>query len=200
MRTNLCGQAWKIATEESPFFSPWICRVIGVGSFLILTSLGAFVRIKLPFTPVPITLQVFFVLLSGAVLGPRLGVLSQTLYLSLGAVGMPIFAGASGGVEHLFGPTGGYIAGFPLASWAVGKLLRLFKERPNLFICAATMGLGAVVIHILGVGWLCLITGSNLSTTARLGSYPFILVDLTKVMAASCLYILISQRVRRIFS
>ncbi len=199
MTTHVLARIWKLTTDEVPL-RPWLCQAIGVGGFVILTSIGAFVKVRLPFTPVPITLQVFFVLLSGAVLGPRNGMLSQTLYLSLGAVGLPVFAGASGGVDHLLGLTGGYIAGFPLASWVVGKLLRLFREKPNLFICIATMGLGAAIIHILGVGWLCLITRSNLSNAARFGSYPFILVDLAKVIAASCLYILISQRVQRIFS
>ncbi|MCX5726738.1 MAG: biotin transporter BioY, partial [Candidatus Saganbacteria bacterium] len=77
--------------------SPVACGVIGVFGFIILTAAGAFVRIPLPFTPVPLTLQTFFVLLAGAVLGRKLGLLSQAGYVILGMLGLPIFAGAAGG-------------------------------------------------------------------------------------------------------
>jgi len=80
---------------------------IGVCFFLPLTALGAFVRVPLPFTPVPITLQTFFVLLSGAFLGRRSGSLTQLLYLVMGVCGAPIFTGAASGWIYLLGPTGG---------------------------------------------------------------------------------------------
>ena len=82
-----------------------LCRVMGVLTFVILTSLGAFVRIPLPFSPVPITLQTFFVLLSGALLGSNLGTISQLSYLLLGASGLPVFTGAGSGLFYLLGPT-----------------------------------------------------------------------------------------------
>ena len=98
-------------------------RAIGLFCFIILTALGAYVRIPLPFTPVPITLQTFFVLLSGAVLGRKWGSASQMGYLLLGIVGLPVFAGAGAGFAYLFGPTGGYIIGFIVASWLVGRII-----------------------------------------------------------------------------
>lgn len=76
------------------------CRIIGVTVFVILTSLGAFVRIPLPFTPVPVTLQTFFVLLSGAVLGGAIGAASQLSYLLLGTAGLPIFTNAGSGYKN----------------------------------------------------------------------------------------------------
>ena len=75
-----------------------LCRVMGVLTFVILTSLGAFVRIPLPFTPVPLTLQTFFILLCGAFLGSKLGVTAQLSYMFLGVLGLPIFTGAGSGL------------------------------------------------------------------------------------------------------
>ncbi|MCH7819743.1 MAG: biotin transporter BioY, partial [Candidatus Marinimicrobia bacterium] len=89
--------------------------VVLVGGFALLTALGALIRIPLPFTPIPITLQTFFVLLAGAMLGSKRGTLSQMVYVFAGAAGIPIFAGMSSGLALLAGPTGGFLAGFLLA-------------------------------------------------------------------------------------
>ena len=80
-----------------------ICRIIGVSAFVILTMLGAFVRIPLPFTPVPITLQTFFVLLSGLFLGQNLGGIAQLSYVLLGITGLPVFTGTGNGISYLLG-------------------------------------------------------------------------------------------------
>ena len=88
----------------------------GVIGFALLTALGAAVRIPLPFTPVPITLQTLFVLLAGVTLGPRLGAASMAFYLLLGTAGYHVFAGSERcGLQTIFGPTGGYLLGFLLA-------------------------------------------------------------------------------------
>jgi biotin transport system substrate-specific component len=81
-----------------------LCRVIGIAVFIILTSLGAFVRIPLPFSPVPLTLQTFFVLLGGALLGSNLGALSQLSYIFLGVLGLPVFSGAGSGLSYFWAP------------------------------------------------------------------------------------------------
>lgn len=86
------------------------------------TAVGAFIAIPLPFSPVPIVLQNFFILLIALVLGPRMGTASVALYLLLGALGLPVFAGGKGGFAHFFGPTGGYLVGFLLAAWITGVL------------------------------------------------------------------------------
>ena len=83
-------------------------------SFALLIGFSAQIKIQLPFTPVPITLQTFFVILSGAYLGFSKGVFSNILYIFAGLSGLPIFAGFGSGIIHLFGPTGGYIFGFVL--------------------------------------------------------------------------------------
>jgi biotin transport system substrate-specific component len=90
--------------------------------FAGLTAAGAQVSLHVPFTPVPVTLQVFFVLLAGAALGSRLGALSLAEYLALGAAGLPVFADGKSGLLAFVGPTAGYLPGFIAAAWLVGRL------------------------------------------------------------------------------
>ena len=127
-----------------------LSRTIGVFIFVILTSLGAFVRIPLWFTPVPLTLQTFFVLLSGAILGANLGALSQIVYIILGASGISIFANAGSGLIYLSGPTGGYILGFVFASFLIGRLIRLYP-RAGMFLIFLLMFLADIVILLSGL-------------------------------------------------
>jgi len=115
--------ATAIVLKREIIKSRLINNILGVSIFVVLTSLGAFVRIPLGFTPVPLTLQTFFVLLSGAILGSNLGLFSQAGYLLLGAAGLPIFSGAGSGLLYLFGPTAGYLWGFIIASFVVGRLI-----------------------------------------------------------------------------
>ena len=98
-------------------------RASGILAFALLTALGAFVRIPLPFTPVPVTLQTFFVLAAGIYLGSRDAALSQLGYLAIGAVGLPVFAGGGAGFGHFLGVTGGYLIAFPIAAALVGAAL-----------------------------------------------------------------------------
>ena len=91
--------------------------------FAALTGAVAWFKIPLPFTPVPITLQTLAVLLSGAMLGAYYGALSMIVYLIVGAIGLPVFAGGSSGIGALLGPTGGYLFSYPVAAFAIGKML-----------------------------------------------------------------------------
>src|SRR3989338_9411909 len=96
--------------------------------FAALTGAVAWFKIPLPFTPVPITLQTLMVLLSGAVLGPYYGAVSMGIYLALGAIGLPVFAGGGSGIGSLLGPTGGYLFSYFIAAFAIGKILQLRKS------------------------------------------------------------------------
>ncbi|MBI2651670.1 biotin transporter BioY [Candidatus Woesearchaeota archaeon] len=99
--------------------------------FAALTAAVAQIKIPLGFTPVPITLQTLLVLLAGAILGPYYGAMSMTIYLALGAIGLPVFAGGSGSIAAFFGPTGGYLLSYPVAAFAVGKIL---ENKRNKFL------------------------------------------------------------------
>ena len=102
-------------------------RVASVALFVVLTAAAAQVSIPLPFTPVPLTLQPMVVLLGGAVLGARLGMLTQILYLLAGIAGLPVFAASPTlpqGALRLIGPTGGYLMSYPLAAFVAGAFSR----------------------------------------------------------------------------
>ena len=142
-----------------------------VGGFALLTALGALIRIPLPFTPVPITLQTFFVLLAGAMIGSKRGTLSQAVYVAAGAAGMPIFAGMSSGIALLAGPTGGFLLGFLLAPAVVGFLIGDSSSR---FRLVSALLVGTVVIFLPGNLWLWNVTGGSLMNTLTLGFFPFI--------------------------
>lgn len=118
--------------------------------FAGLTGLGAQMRIYLPFTPVPITGQVFFALISGVVLGRWYGGASQLLYAGLGGAGLPWFAGMKSGWAHLTGLTGGYIAGFVLAAFIIGWLVDNFVRARNFTFQLSLMLFGVAVIYALG--------------------------------------------------
>src|ERR687889_115461 len=89
-----------------------------------VTAVTAQITIPLPFSPVPFTLQVLAVILSGLLLGPRYGALSQAIYVLIGAIGVPVFAGFSGGLGIVLGPTGGYLLSYPAAAAVAGLSTR----------------------------------------------------------------------------
>jgi len=159
-------------------------------AFAALTALGARVQFHLPFTPVPITAQVFCVLLAGGALGGRLGFVSQAEYLAAGVVGLPVFA-QGGGPQYLLGPTGGYLLGFPFAAFTVGAVCGLLGRRGVGPFLAALCGV--VVIHLLGACWYVVwsrAVGGEGSLPMALAQavYPFVGVDLVKASLAAALF------------
>jgi len=173
------------------------CRALAVAAFIVLTALGAFVRIPLPFTPVPITLQTFFVLLSGAVLGKRLGVFSQSSYVLLGVLGLPVFTAAGSGLLYLFGPTGGYLFGFVVAAFITGRLIGYCKN--NFFAVFALFFLADFVLLSCGVVWLKIILGYSFMKLMVIGFFPFAAADSLKALAAAAVYLRLKGRLQEIF-
>jgi biotin transport system substrate-specific component len=156
-----------------------------VVGFALLTALMAQIVIPLPFTPVPITGQTFAVLLTGALLGSRLGVASMLLYVALGAVGLPFFAGGAHGLRVVLGATGGYLLGFVMADFVVGSLAERCWDR-SLRRSLPAMLAGEVAIYafgLLGLG-LALHWPANL---LQLGLLPFLIGDAIKLLAAALL-------------
>lgn len=157
--------------------------VAAVGGFAALMAASAQLRIPLPFTPVPMTLQVFVVLLCGAVLGRGRGMAAQALYVALGAAGLPVFTGAAAGLAYMLGPTGGYLLGFALAPLCVGMLLGRNPASPARL--AAAMSAGVAVIYLCGWAWLAF--GLHLGPVKAFyaGVLPFIGIDAFKAAAAA---------------
>lgn len=151
-----------------------IRMAIGVVVFAIATALSAKVQVVLPGTPIPFTFQPLLVLLSGALLGARLGAASQVLYLAAGAIGIPAFA-FGGGAAYLLGPTGGYLLAYPLAALTVGALMG-----PGYLRALGAMLAGLAIIYAGGIAWLGAVFGPE--SVIAMGLTPFVVADLIKVL------------------
>jgi biotin transport system substrate-specific component len=149
----------------------------------IFVGLTAQVSIPLPFTPVPLTLQTFSVLLVGAALGSVRGVASMALYLLAGVAGLPWFANHQHGWTF---PSFGYIVGFVVAAWLVGRLAERGADR-RVLPTIGMMALGNVVIYVFGVAGLMLIAGMSFGKALTLGVLPFLIGDAIKVLLAAVL-------------
>jgi biotin transport system substrate-specific component len=170
-----------LSTISSRVQASQVVRLAGIVLFAAFTALTARVTIPLPFTPVPITLQVMVVLLAGLVLGSEAGAVSQLAYLAAIAAGLPLDARGTGSMA-LFCPTAGYLVGFAPAAFACGWIAeRLSDTRASRFF-AALVGLG--VIYVAGLAWLATMVG-GLRTAWALGVAPFIVIDLGKAVIAA---------------
>ena len=145
-------------------------------------------QISVPLFPVPFTLQVLAVILSGLLLGPRYGALSQAIYVLVGAVGVPVFAQFSGGLAVILGPTGGYLVSYPVAAAVAGLAARAARNGSRrralwtgfLWGCA-----GLAVIYAVGASWLSVVSGLPLTASLAQGVLIFLPFDLIKVVLAT---------------
>lgn len=149
-----------------------------------LIVLSARITLTVPGTPVPFTLQSLGVLLVGGALGLRRGALAALLYLALGVVGLPVFAGSRGGHGVVLGATGGYLVGFVVAASLVGRLAELGWDRRLGGAIGAT-ALGTLAIYAVGVPWLAVTTGTSLGTAIEQGMLPFLVADVAKLLVAA---------------
>jgi biotin transport system substrate-specific component len=153
-----------------------------------VTAVAAQIAIPLPFSPVPLTLQVLAVLLSGLLLGPRYGALAQTIYVLVGAVGVPVFAQFSGELGGVLGPTGGYLLSYPLAAAIAGLAAHAAANstrRRALGTSFAWGCAGLAIIYALGATWLAAITRLPFAAALAQGVLPFVVFDLIKVVLAA---------------
>lgn len=155
--------------------------------FAALTGAGALLSIPLPLTPVPMTLQTFFIMLAGYVLGARWGGVSILLYLLLGAAGLPVFSGGSAGAGHLLGPTAGFLWSFPVAAFVVGAFAEAGDGRPGaqrLGFKVAGAVAGSVVIYALGTVQLMNFFEMGVWQALAVGVVPFVPSAAVEVAAA----------------
>ncbi len=151
-----------------------------VFGFSLLTAAAA--QLKIPMFPVPITGQTFAVLLTGALLGSRLGAMAMIAYLIEGASGLPFFNGFSGGLQHLLGPTGGYLVAFPAAAYITGAFAEHGWDKRFLTAVAA-MTIGSIVILLCGWAWLSQFMAASVAFHA--GVTRFIIGDIIKIILAA---------------
>ena len=149
----------------------------------ILLTISA--KIKIPFYPVPMTMQTFVVLLIGISFGYKIGVASVVLYLVEGIMGLPVFSNSPEkgiGIAYFIGPTMGYLIGFIFACFMAGY----FKYSSNYFLNFFKIFLSTLTIYLLGVAWLGTLIGWD-KPILQLGVYPFLLAELFKMLLLTIL-------------
>ncbi|MBT3338597.1 MAG: biotin transporter BioY [Anaerolineae bacterium] len=171
-----------ISIRYFPRTAAWLRDAFLIFSGAILVTLLAQIKIPLPFTPVPLTGQTFAVLLVGATLGSKRGAASLTFYTALGALGLPIFAGGAAGMAYLSGATLGYLIGFIVAAYLIGRLAERGLER-SLRTSLLPFFVGTIVIYLFGAGWLAMLFGIEKALT--LGVLPFLIGDAIKLVLAA---------------
>jgi biotin transport system substrate-specific component len=161
--------------------------VIGASIFV---AACAHLSIPLPFTPVPITLQNFAVILVGMVLGPVAGFSTMILYLAEGAMGLPVFTPHSvGGVAHLLGPNAGYLFSYPLAAAVAGWVVRAMQRVMSRFRSALVAStIASLPIFVLGAAWLAHLLHLSNSSTWTLAVAPFLLGEVIKITSAASIF------------
>lgn len=162
--------------------------LILAGLFAALTAVSSYISI--PIGPVPITLQSLMVILSGIILGSKVGALSQITYVLLGLIGLPIFSGGSGGFDSIFHPTFGFLLSFILVAYIVGKITEKHKSYSNLIIAVT---LGSLLMYIIGVPYFYFIFTSYMGKSItfygalKMACIPFIPGDAVKAVISVAL-------------
>lgn len=173
---------------------------------LLLVAAGAVVMaacsqlaVPVPGSPVPVTLQTLGLVVLSATLGPLRGLAAQSLFLLVGAVGVPVYSDASGGLQHLTGATGGYLIGFLPAAYLVGLAARRGADRRPVQALLLAVA-GQAVVFACGLPWLAVVAELSAAETLAKGFYPFIFGGLVKAVAAGLLLPGSWRLVRRIDS
>lgn len=173
-----------------PLSDSYVRKLVYASLFAALTAIAAWVTIPLPY--VPITLQTFFVILAGGVLGAYFGALSMVVYLLLGFIGLPVFSGGRSGLGVLAGPTGGYLVGFVLCAIIVG-LLAERKKSPGFLWYGMSMAAGTLALYSCGVAWLAFVAHMGIWQALIVGALPFVPGDIIKIIVAA----LVASRVSK---
>ncbi len=161
-----------------------VAIVIGASLFV---ALCARITLPLPFTPVPLTLQNFGVLLVGLALGPRRAFAALVLYLAEGLIGMPVFNPMGpGGVAQLLGPTGGFLLAYPFVAGIAGWVFEAKNEEKSFVRAAIACVLAEIFLFVCGLSWLAVLTHS-IALAIRFGLYWFVFAEVIKIMSASAL-------------
>lgn len=140
------------------------------------------VSIPLGFTPIPITLGLFVVIMAGIILGATRGSICVLIYILLGTIGMPVFSGYIGGIQRIFSPTGGYILGYILLVWICGYFTENFAGK--WYMCFIGTILGTVLCYIFGTIWMSMQLQISFTESLWMGVIPFLPFDILKIIFA----------------
>ena len=153
--------------------------------FAALISIGAYISIPIPGTPVPLVLQNMFIMLAALTLGPWWGLVSVALYLFFGLVGIPVFSGGTGGIARFLGPTGGYLAGYVPATLVIGLLAKKPLRHPLAALAPCVVGMA--IVYLVGITRLKAVLDISWDRALASGLYPFIIGDIAKIILTSLL-------------
>lgn len=171
-----------------------IKEIIICSLFSSITALLSQISIPIPFTTVPLTMQVFAVAISGVLLGSRKGFISQLIYLLMGSIGLPVFANMGGGLSIVLGPTGGFILGFPIMSLIIGY----FSKQNKVIYVLIGMIIGLIIDYLIGTILFTFITKSTFMQGLIMCVAPFILFDFIKIGLATTIGTTLSKRLKNI--
>jgi len=160
----------------------WTRTVSLVVAFSLLTALAA--QVVIPIGPIPITGQTFAVLLTGALLGSRLGAISMIIYLIEGTSGLPFFYGGHSGLTHLLGPTGGYLVAFPAAAFITGAFAENGWDK-RFGTAVVAMAVGSIVILLAGLAWFSVLMQTSPIVAFQVSFLKFIPGDIIKILLAA---------------
>lgn len=158
--------------------------MILAGMFAAITAVMAQISVPIPFSPVPITMTVFAVCLTAGILGSRLGSISMGVYILLGSVGVPVFAQMKAGLPVLLGPTGGYIWGFVIAAFVMGRIVEQLSQ-PGYKTMLAAMFVGLMIIYFTGTVQLAYVVNLTAGQALAAGVGWFLPLDTLKIFLAA---------------
>ena len=167
-----------------------IHRLVWISLIAALTAVGAIIVI--PIGPVPISMQTFFVTLAGLVLGPRAAIYAMLLYIAVGCLGLPVFAGGKAGLAVVFGPTGGFLLGFVPGAAISGLLVACRKE--SFLWATLCCGAGTAVILLAGSLHIALTLHISFAKACIVGILPFVPGGIVKCLAAAGTYRFLAAR------
>lgn len=153
--------------------------------FTALIIIGGYISFPIPLSPVPIVLSDFFTMLAGLFLGASWGVASVGLFLFLGTLGLPVFAGGKAGLAVLFGPTGGFLFGYLIGALIIGLISE--KGKPSFIKDLVALIVGNIIFFGMGIPWLKLVLKVTWGKALALGLLPFVLGNVIKVIIAAAL-------------
>lgn len=154
--------------------------IVLIALFAALTAV--FSQISIPIGPVPINLAMLAVFVAGGVLNIKCAIISQVVYVLLGMVGVPVFAGFRGGFAVLAGPTGGYILGYILAAGIIALICRQWNKSTVVLVISMVVGL--VLCYSFGTGWFAIQSGAGIWATFTTCVVPFLPGDAAKIIVA----------------
>jgi|ERR1051325_1919666 biotin transport system substrate-specific component len=184
MNTNLRSDALRADTLIGAALAP-LDSTRSAGLVIVFSLfIAAAAQFAIHIGPIPITGQTFAVLLTGALLGSRLGAAAVIAYLIEGAIGLPFFAGGAAGLIRFFGPTGGYLVAFPAAAFVTGAFAEYGWDK-NYLRAVAAMAIGSLIIFLGGWAWFAVLTHASPVAAFQIAVLPYLPGDVIKIALAA---------------